>query len=274
MRDMSMKEEIYTFYQTRELKDIIRFQICGRTFPDKNYTIFRPPSSEVSCIEYIESGSGIINVGNKTYSATEGDTYFLHGRVTHQYYSDKDNPWQKIFVNVYGSLADSMIDGYGLSDKILFRGLDTSNELNRILEIAKKSSVSYKKDCILILNELFIKMHNHLTSKEQLLPQKIRDYLDKVSLNSKFSFDNLCSEFHLSQSQIIRVFKQHYSMTPYQYFLNKKIMQAEILLKTTALSIKQISYMLNFADEYYFSNVFLKSKGISPSQYRMVYRVM
>lgn len=263
-----MKEEIYIFYQTRELKNVIRFQICGRTFPDKNYSIYRPPSSEVSCIEYVESGSGVINVGNKTYSASEGDTYFLHGRVSHRYYSDKENPWQKVFVNIYGSLVDNMIDGYGLSDKFIFKGLDTSTELNRILEIAKKNSVTYKKDCILILNELFIKMHNHMTQKEQLLPQKIRDYLDKESTNSKFSFDALCNSFHLSQSQIIRIFKKHYSMTPYQYFLNRKIMQAETLLKTTTLSIKQISYMLNFADEYYFSNVFMKEKGIRPSQYR------
>lgn len=263
-----MKEEICIFYQSREMKNIVRFQICGRTFPDKNYSIYRPPSSEVSCIEYVESGSGIINVGNKTYSVTQGDTYFLHGRVVHRYYSDKDNPWQKVFVNIYGSLIDKMIEGYDLSDKYLFTGLDTSNELERIIEIAKNSSVKYKKDCILILNELFIKMYNHGARQEQLLPQKIRDYLDKTSTNSKFSFDDLCSEFHLSQSQITRVFKQHYSMTPYQYFLNKKIMQAETLLKTTSLSIKQISYMLNFADEYYFSNIFLKAKGIRPSQYR------
>ena len=70
-----MKEEIYIFYQSREMKNIVRFQICGRTFPDKNYSIYRPPSSEVSCIEYVESGSGIINVGNKTYSVTQGDTF-------------------------------------------------------------------------------------------------------------------------------------------------------------------------------------------------------
>ena len=263
-----MKEEIYIFYQSREMKNIVRFQICGRTFPDKNYSIYRPPSSEVSCIEYVESGSGIINVGNKTYSVTQGDTYFLHGRVVHRYYSDKDNPWQKVFVNIYGSLIDKMIEGYDLSDKFLFTGLDTSNELERIIEIAKNNSIIYNNDCILIINKLCIKMYNHGARQEQLLPQKIRDYLDKTSTNSKFSFDDLCSEFHLSQSQITRVFKQHYSMTPYQYFLNKKIMQAETLLKTTSLSIKQISYMLNFADEYYFSNIFLKAKGIRPSQYR------
>lgn len=263
-----MKEEIYIFYQTRELKNVIRFQICGRTFPDKNYSVFRPPSSEISCIEYVESGSGVIKVGNKTYSVTEGDTYFLHGRVTHHYYSNKENPWQKVFVNVYGSLVDNMISGYDLSDKILFKGLDIRYELNRILEIAKKNSVTYKKECILILNEIFIKMHNHVTQKERLLPQKIRDYLDKTSISSKFNSDELCAAFHLSQSQIIRVFKQHYSMTPYQYFLSRKIMQAETLLKTTTLSIKQISYLLNFADEYYFSNVFMREKGIRPSQHR------
>ena len=119
-----MKEEIYMFYQSRNEK-YSQISDMRKDFSDKNYSIYRPPSSEVSCIEYVESGSGIINVGNKTYSVTQGDTYFLHGRVVHRYYSDKDNPWQKVFVNIYGSLIDKMIEGYDLGDKYLFSGLDT-----------------------------------------------------------------------------------------------------------------------------------------------------
>jgi YesN/AraC family two-component response regulator len=50
--------------------------------------------------------------------------------------------------------------------------------------------------------------------------------------------------------------------------LEKKISFAKKLLVDTSLSVKQISDKLCFSDEYYFSNIFKKKTGQTPSQYR------
>ena len=71
-----------------------------------------------------------------------------------------------------------------------------------------------------------------------------------------------------SESQTIRIFKRAYGVTPYAYLLEKKLDLAGQLLRDTNLSVREIAEKLSFADEYYFSNVFKKKTGVSPSVYR------
>ena len=84
-----MKEELYRINQKSETKDLIRFHLCGTTFPDKSYKIYRP-SSAVWCIEYVEEGCGTIHLNEETFFPKAGDSYFLHAGKDHYYYSNCD----------------------------------------------------------------------------------------------------------------------------------------------------------------------------------------
>ena len=79
-----MHEEIYTINQNSDTKDILRLQICGTTFPDKSYRIERK-SSRVACIEYVESGSGTVNLDGNTFYPRGGDSYFLRASKDQHY---------------------------------------------------------------------------------------------------------------------------------------------------------------------------------------------
>ena len=63
------------------------------------------------------------------------------------------------------------------------------------------------------------------------------------------------------------MFKRAYGITPYDYILTRKIETAKLLLKNSSLSVKEIAYRLNFADEHYFSNIFLQKTGVRPKKY-------
>ena len=57
-------------------------------------------------------------------------------------------------------------------------------------------------------------------------------------------------------------------MSPHQYILNLKLENAETMLKSELYSISEVSDMCGFSDYKYFSRVFKKLKGVSPSRYR------
>lgn len=57
-----------------------------------------------------------------------------------------------------------------------------------------------------------------------------------------------------------------------RYHSEKKISLACHMLKNTNLTVRQIAVELSFADEYYFSNLFKKKKGVSPKKYRQTSR--
>ena len=263
-----MKEEIYSFVQKSENRELIRFSMCGITFPDKSYRISRP-NSHISCVEYIEQGGGVVNVGNKHFFACEGDSYFLEEGNDQLYYSDKSRPWKKYFINFSGRLARELTEGYGISGVSHFQGLDIKNEMLRIIELGKRNGEDSTRELIVILNEIMFKMREHSVAlgAASSIEQEMKDFLD-TRVTSKFKIDELCRHISRSESQTIRIFKKAYGITPYTYVLGKKTDLAKKLLCDTNLSVKEIADKLCFTDEYYFSNVFKKRVGVTPSLFR------
>ena len=68
-----MREDIYHINQKSETKDLIRFSLCGTTYPDKSYRINRRQSA-TACIEYIEEGYGPVHIDGKTFTPRAGDS--------------------------------------------------------------------------------------------------------------------------------------------------------------------------------------------------------
>jgi len=264
---MQANEEVYYIRQKSENEDIIKLQICGITYPDNNYSIFRSRSN-VNCIEYVEEGTGTVNVGDVTFNPGEGDSYFLHSGMLHNYYSDKEKPWKKYFVNISGDLMESLVEGYKLSDAYYFPNLDIKKELCAIIEFAKQPEHDYTAEIIEIINRIFLKMHSCIKNERDVgIAAKMKDYLN-TQIMEKFKMEELCKFVSRSESQTIRIFKQAYGITPYNYVLEKKISLAKRFLRNTNLSVKQIADKLSFADEYYFSNFFKQKVGKSPTKYR------
>jgi AraC-like DNA-binding protein len=267
MRITAMREEIHAINQKSETKDIIRFHICGTTFPDKSYRIERK-RSRVACIEYIESGSGTVSIDGKVFYPRAGDSYFLQEGKDQHYYSSPTDPWKKHFINVSGRLLSSLAEGYGLSDVSYFEGLDLSAELSRVIELTKRSD-DCSAELVVLLNEIFLKMHGHLKNASERfgIESEMKDFLN-TQITQRFDLSLLCKHIAKSESRTIHLFKNAYGVTPYAYVLGKKLELAKKLLDNTNLTVKQISEKLCFSDEYYFSSLFKNKIGVSPSVYR------
>ena len=269
MRKTAMKEEIYRFCQRSENKELIDLSMCGITFPDKNYRIARRGSSHTSCIEYVEEGTGCVHIDSEVFYPSAGDSYFLQQGRSQYYYSDKDRPWKKYFLNFSGKLATSLTEGYGLASHSHFAGLSIKEELLAIIEIAKHSEGDPTAEIVGILNGVFLKLRAHARADGSGvgIAERAREFLETKTI-SRFRIEELCRHVQRSESQIIRIFKKAYGVTPYAYLLEKKLELAGQLLRDTNLSVREIAEKLSFADEYYFSNVFKKKMGVTPSLWR------
>ncbi|MBQ9116311.1 MAG: AraC family transcriptional regulator [Clostridia bacterium] len=64
------------------------------------------------------------------------------------------------------------------------------------------------------------------------------------------------------------LFKRLIGVSPKEYISEMRIKNAEELLLTTSMSIKEISASLGFSNQYYFSNFFKKKKGGYPEAFR------
>lgn len=104
--------------------------------------------------------------------------------------------------------------------------------------------------------------------------QRYNSLLDEVinHFNREYQSDINIAEYaaklHISCSWFIREFKKYTGYSPKQYLTNLRIQHAKELLNNRYLSINDVSSIVGYDNQLYFSRIFRKSTGMSPSEYR------
>lgn len=248
-------------------------EITGITYPDPNYHI-RRQKSNIYCFEYVIDGKGVVTVDNRTNYPVKGDIYILPKGSSHDYYSLPNDPFEKIWLNVSGSLCDELIHIYGLTGALIIKHTDDAypifKEFLGICENKELSLDEIYRQSSLVFHKLIMKISEYLSDDSEHhqtgIAEEVKSYIDR-NIYERINVETIAQSVCLSPSQITRLFKKAYEQTPYDYILSRKIETAKLLLKNTSLSVKEIAYKLNFADEHYFSNVFLQKTGERPKNY-------
>lgn len=103
------------------------------------------------------------------------------------------------------------------------------------------------------------------------VPKKLKRAIGYIMQNysEQISLDELSDFCNVSKQQLIRYFKSELNTTPLKYITDYKITRAkELLFNYPNLSINEISTELGFDNQHYFSKIFMKTTGETPSHYR------
>lgn len=90
--------------------------------------------------------------------------------------------------------------------------------------------------------------------------------------NKSLNIDEYAESRHMSTCWFIRSFKQILKVTPMQYILSLRMANAQSLLETTEYNISEIAEAVGYDNALYFSRLFHKHTGVSPSEYRKMRR--
>ena len=92
---------------------------------------------------------------------------------------------------------------------------------------------------------------------------RIREHPEEIAGMPALARQANCSVDHL-----IRVFRRHKGVTPWEFVIRSRIEKAANLLQCSSYSVSQIADLLGYADIYSFSKQFKAHIGQSPTQYR------
>ena len=106
-----------------------------------------------------------------------------------------------------------------------------------------------------------------------LMAERARSYIDKHFSDTSLSLETVCSHLGTSLSTFSRVFKAYNDTTFSAYLTEVRIHQAKILMSRADLRNKEIAFQVGFRSPHYFSHVFTKQMGYSPSAYRKALRL-
>ena len=262
----------YIVHMIPQEDKIFEVQLCGITYPDQTYRIERS-NAPIYVLEYIMDGEGTVAVNGEQYHVKGGDIYILKQGESHLYYSDSENPWTKIWVNLFGMLISNLISIYGLDDITVIHGLSIQDEMNKMLEICE-SGENINVRCEIVFHEIMRKIHDYLHTSGENISKEARTIKEYINSNiaENITIKDLSRQIFRSEAQTIRIFKAAYQMTPYEYILSGRLKSAKLLLLNTNLFIKEIAYNTGFSDGHYFANIFKKKTGFSPKEYRKMYK--
>ena len=109
--------------------------LAGISYCDKTYRIQR---SNYNCyvIEYTIDGEGVLEVDGEKHSVKSGDVFFLYKGKGHKYNCSTAN-WTKIWVVIYGEVADALFQSYLRSMPNIVNGLYVEDQLREIIQMTK-----------------------------------------------------------------------------------------------------------------------------------------
>lgn len=268
-----MRHGDYFSFPLDEKEDYpLAIDMAGIDFCHENYRIYRK-NSVITVIGYVLEGSGAIHQGSNIFYPKKGDIFIVPKNIDHDYYVFKSNPWEFLWFNVRGDLTLKLLNDYQLDNMCVVEDCNVRHLFEKGFELAASKSEDIdliQRTISLLIIEIIMEVAAVIKKRKiHYSPDvmRIKNYLDS-HIEDQVCLEDISRLVCLSSRQINRIFKKEMGRTPYNYLLTKKIELAKKYLLNTNLIIKQIAYRLNFADAYYFSNVFRQKTGVSPLNYK------
>lgn len=106
-------------------------------------------------------------------------------------------------------------------------------------------------------------------SKRRILENAVLYIAEHLS-DEQLNIPEIAESVNMSESYFRRLFYEVYAVSPVQYINTLRINRAKELIRCTSDSFTSIAASVGFSNVYYFSRMFKKKAGCTPSEYRSI----
>ena len=262
---------------------LLHLQEVGSLTAIKPHTSKREKLQSYLCF-MVEDGEGELVYEGKKYELKTGDVVFIDCRKAYSH-STGMNPnaglWSLRWCHFYGPSMPAIYAKYcergGLP---VIRGADVSQYAAILTDIyTLASSSDYIRDMringklndlLTLLMESSWHREAHTNAPKKMEISRVKSFLDE-HYEEKLSLESVASHFFIDKHYLARLFKEQYGVTLVTYLQQVRITHAKRMLRFTDKSIEEIGLECGIGELNYFSRVFKKLEGVSPSEFRRVW---
>ncbi|GHO68151.1 transcriptional regulator [Ktedonobacter sp. SOSP1-52] len=228
---------------------------------------------------YCAEGEGwVILERGKKQRIPKGRLLVIPAKTPHIYGASEDDPWSIYWFHLKGEAVVNFVQQFDMLNATLHV---PSTQATKIINLFEEcySILQYKgyslrhylyvSQALHYLLGMCILLHGEAQeddNKKEVIERAIQYMLEQIQ--SSLTLDDLAHHVNLSKPHFIHMFKQVTGYSPIDYYLRLKMQRSCLYLDMTNASIKEVSKSVGIHDPYYFSRVFRKVIGQSPSDYR------
>lgn len=259
---------------------------------------FENINSPFTRIYLVTEGTATVRLNEEEYSLSPGHMYIIPAFNTH---SDiNDGVFNHYYVHIYEEVktGEDIISAYDFPfeieereiDRMLFDCLVKSNEamilkssdprmydnehsLIECVKFNRQRPLDVRMESLGIISQLIGRFLKYARPKYRVNDERIKQALKIANskINEPIRVEDLAKDACMSPGHFIRLFKEELGCTPTQFLIDRKIMKAKLMLASESIMMKEIAYRLGYEDVSYFTRLFKKHVGITPSLYRQTY---
>lgn len=249
---------------------------------EDNWYYDRHSHSDLAEFMFVEQGCALYFIDNVEYRIEQGDIAIINSGIVHSE-STIGGTSLKLWVcslhglSFFGMRMDQLIPPD--IRPIIKSGDQYDFFLTRfksIFEEKTKQRLPYSDEiCQFIFAEIIIVLYrlieksgsNVLTRNDYVLVNQICEYIDE-NFEKPITLETLEEKFFASTSYIVHEMTRIIHASPINYLISRRIGEAQRLLLATNYAVSVISRMVGYSNIHYFSQLFTKRVGVSPTEFR------
>lgn len=228
---------------------------------------------ETYTLYYVTSGKGMVTIDGIGFFVSEGQSFltFPYSNVCIE--ADAENPWDYKWVEFRGLEAAWLISQTSLNKKHPVVERIPIDNVESLFDVAECGAESRYAQCraggrLIILLSYYLQYFPCKNTENTNYAISARNYIEKNCRNPEFNVQSVANHIKIDRTYLYRLFKEETGMSVINYINNCRISKAEVLLIDEDISIKDVAYSVGFTDQMYFSKVFKKIKGQTPTEFR------
>ena len=228
---------------------------------------------------YIAAGKGEFYFkGSKEPTiVTKGNMILFRPGEPQVYYYYAVDKTEVYWVHFTGWKVEEYLERYKLphDENVFYTGVSPDypwiyNQMIRELQLQR---VNHEDMISLYMHHIFITINRYIKERRETKNDTINDieraaHYFKDNYNKQISIEQYAAEHLMSVNWFIHSFKSVMKMSPMQYIISLRIAMAKGYLENSTKNIAEISNEVGYENALYFSRLFRKYTGMTPTEYR------
>ena len=278
----NQQQIIYTAEEAREALGDWPYlaYVCSSEWAGGDHPTLMHRHEDIAEILLILQGGGLYTVDLRRYEVAAGDVVLCTTGALHDEFPQAGEPYHTLCIGIGNLGLPGLAPGSFLDSRFspMFHRPEQFRDLRQIFCQIDRYGAERQNGCQILCQYLMLaslelvkqmvrgRRAEDETPEESVFRQVAR-FIDRHYAED-ITIERLVREFYISPYHLSHMFKQKTGYSVKQYLLRRRLGEAQIRLAMTQDSIQTIAEESGFADASYFSRIFFKHIGLTPTEYR------